>query len=189
MAEHSEECFPLTNFSLFLIWARRRNGSEGSRRSGQILVNSVTIWPKTPLQNMQSLFANVLFESVVGILRQWKRFHSIVIHSHSIQLYLRWRPKLEKYSHLFAYLRQRHPTPVLSPGKSHGWRSLVGCSPWGRENSRTQLRNFTFTFHFHALEREMATHSSVLAWRIQGRWSLVGCHLWGCTELDTTEVT
>ena len=28
--------------------------------------------------------------------------------------------------------RQWHPTPVLSPGKSHGWRSLVGCSPWGR---------------------------------------------------------
>ena len=27
--------------------------------------------------------------------------------------------------------RQRHPTPVLLPGKSHGWRSLVGCSPWG----------------------------------------------------------
>ena len=28
--------------------------------------------------------------------------------------------------------RQRHPTPVRLPGKSHGWRSLVGCSPWGR---------------------------------------------------------
>ena len=35
----------------------------------------------------------------------------------------------------------------------------------------------------------MATHSSVLAWRIQGRGSLVGCRLWGCTESDTTEVT
>ena len=34
--------------------------------------------------------------------------------------------------------------------------------------SRTQLRDFTFTFHFHALEKEMATHSSVLAWRISG---------------------
>jgi len=29
-------------------------------------------------------------------------------------------------------IRQWHPTPVLLPGKSHGWRSLVGCSPWGR---------------------------------------------------------
>ena len=34
--------------------------------------------------------------------------------------------------------------------------------------SRTRLSNFTFTFHFHSLEKEMATHSSVLAWRIQG---------------------
>ena len=34
--------------------------------------------------------------------------------------------------------------------------------------SRTQLSGFTFTFHFYALEKEMATHSSVLAWRIPG---------------------
>ena len=99
-----------------------------------------------------------------------------------------------------------------------------------------QDSEFTFTFHFHALEKEMATHFSVLAWRIQGteelwwaavyeitqswtrlkrlssissssrrrkwqptpvffpaesqgRQSLVGCHLWGCTESDTTEAT
>ena len=137
------------------------------------------------------------------------------------------------------------------PGKSHGWRSLVGCSPWGRQESdtteqlpfrfslsrigegngnplqcsclenprdrracwaaiygvarsrtrlkqlssnlaasipawqipwteepgglqsmgllrRTRLSDFTFTFHFPALEKEMATYSSVLAWRIPG---------------------
>ena len=111
--------------------------------------------------------------------------------------------------------RQWHPTPVLLPGKSHGQRSLVGCSPWGREEldtiellhfhfllsciekgngnplqcsclenprdggawwaavygvlkSRTRLSVFTFTFHFQALEKEMVTHSSVLAWRIPG---------------------
>ena len=52
-----------------------------------------------------------------------------------------------------------------------------------------RLSNFTFTFHFHALEKEMATHSSVLAWKIPGTGSLVGCRLWGCTELDTTEAT
>ena len=38
----------------------------------------------------------------------------------------------------------------------------------GVAKSRTQLSNFTFTFLFHALEKEMATHSSVLAWRIPG---------------------
>ena len=155
--------------------------------------------------------------------------------------------------------RQWHPTPVLLPEKSHGRRSLVGCSPLGHEESdtteqlhfqfalscigegngnplqcsclenprdggvwwaavygiaqswtrlkrlsnseigegngtplqysclenpmdrvawkavvhgvaegQTRLSDFTFTFHFHALEKEMATHSSVLAWRIPG---------------------
>ena len=38
----------------------------------------------------------------------------------------------------------------------------------GVATSQTQLSDFTFTFHFHALEKEMATHSSVLAWRIPG---------------------
>ena len=55
--------------------------------------------------------------------------------------------------------------------------------------SRTRLSSFTFTFHFHALEKEMATHSSVLAWRIPGTGSLVGCRLWGRAESDTTETT
>ena len=63
--------------------------------------------------------------------------------------------------------RQWQPTPVLLPGKTHGWRSVVGYSPWGHKE-RTRLSDFTFTFHFHALEKEMATHSSVLAWRIPG---------------------
>ena len=55
--------------------------------------------------------------------------------------------------------------------------------------SQTRLSNFTFTFHFHALEKDMATHSSVLAWRMPGTGELVGCRLWGRTESDTTEVT
>ena len=51
--------------------------------------------------------------------------------------------------------------------ESHGRRSLVGYVH-GVSQSRTQLSDFTFTFHFHALEKEMATHSSVLAWKIPG---------------------
>ena len=43
------------------------------------------------------------------------------------------------------------------------WAAVHGVA-----KSRAQLSNFTFTFHFHALEKEMATHSSVLAWRIPG---------------------
>ena len=62
--------------------------------------------------------------------------------------------------------RQWHPTPVLLPGKSHGLRSLVGCSPWGHYESNMTERLY---FHFSlSLEKEMATHSSVLAWRIPG---------------------
>ena len=44
------------------------------------------------------------------------------------------------------------------------WQAAVH----GVAKSQTQLSDFTFTFHFHALEKEMATHSSVLAWRIPG---------------------
>ena len=54
-------------------------------------------------------------------------------------------------------------TLVFLPGKTLGQRGLVGCSPWGHEESDT-----TEQLHFHALEKEMATHSSVLAWRIPG---------------------
>ena len=43
------------------------------------------------------------------------------------------------------------------------WAAVHGVA-----KSRTPLSDFTFTFHFHALEKEMATHSSVLAWRIPG---------------------
>ena len=69
---------------------------------------------------------------------------------------------------LLKWRKQWQPTSVLLPGKSHGQRSLVGCSH-GVAKSRTWLSDFTFTFHFHALEKEMATHLSVLAWRIPGK--------------------
>ena len=46
---------------------------------------------------------------------------------------------------LFIRRRQWHPTPVLLPGKSHGWRSLVGCSPWGCGESDTTEQ---IPFHF-----------------------------------------
>ena len=64
-----------------------------------------------------------------------------------------------------------HPTPVLLPGKSHGLRTPpVPMDPpvHGVAKSWARLSDFTFTFHFLALEKEMATHSSVLAWRIPG---------------------
>ena len=64
------------------------------------------------------------------------------------------------------------------------WAAVHGVA-----KSRTRLSNFTFTFHFHALEKEMATHSSVLAWRILGMAEPGGLPSGGRTELDTTEAT
>ena len=65
------------------------------------------------------------------------------------------------------------------------WKAAVH----GVAEGQTRLSDFTFTLHFHALEKEMATHSSVLAWRIPGTGSLLGCRLCGRTESDMTEVT
>ena len=58
----------------------------------------------------------------------------------------------------------------------------------GVDKSRTRLSDFTFTFHCHAL-KEMATHSSVLAWRIPGMAEPGGLPSMGRTESDTTEAT
>ena len=49
------------------------------------------------------------------------------------------------------------------------WTEVAGrLQSMGVTKSQARLSNFTFTFHFHALEKEMATHSSILAWRIPG---------------------
>jgi len=64
------------------------------------------------------------------------------------------------------------------------WAAVHGVA-----ESQTRLGDFTFTFHFHELEKAMATHSGVLPGESQGRGSLLGCHLWSCTESDTTEAT
>ena len=74
---------------------------------------------------------------------------------------------------LMRWRRKWQPTPVFLPGESQGRGSLVGCRLWGAQ-SQTRLNDLTFTFHFHALEKEMATHSSVRAWRIPGTGESVG---------------
>ena len=111
-----------------------------------------------------------------------RKLHT-VFHGDSTSLYshqLCTRVSLSPHSHqcflvvfflmitiLTDWRRQWHPTPVLLPGKSMdggAWKAAVH----GVAKSQTGLSDFTFTFHFHALEKEMATHSSVLAWRIPG---------------------
>ena len=77
--------------------------------------------------------------------------------------------------------------------------TLAWKIPWTEEPGRLQsmgslkswarLSDFTLTFHFHALEREMATHSSILAWRIPGIEEPGGLPSMGSPESDTTEAT
>ena len=64
------------------------------------------------------------------------------------------------------------------------WAAVHGVA-----RSPTRLRDFTFTFHFHALEKETATHSGVLAWRIPGTGEPGGLPSMGLHRVDTTEVT
>ena len=83
--------------------------------------------------------------------------------------------------------RQWQPTPVLLPGKSHGWRSPVGCSPWGRKESDTTER---IHFHFSLLCVGEGNGNPLQCSCLENpRGSLVGCCLWGRTESDMTEVT
>ena len=86
--------------------------------------------------------------------------------------------------------REGNGTPLQhscleNPMNGGAWWATVH----GVTKSRTQLSNFTFTFHLHALENEMATHSRFLPGESQGQGILVGCRLWGRTESDTTEAT
>ena len=84
---------------------------------------------------------------------------------------------------------------LLAPHSS----TLAWKTPWMEEldglqsmaslRVKTSLSDFTFTFHFYALEKEMAIHSSVLAWRIPGTGEPGGLPSMGRTGSDTTEAT
>ena len=125
------------------------------------------------------------------------RFYSPHVYTHTHKHTYRYIIHTHIYTHTFnlfytldVYTGEGNGTPLQyscleNPMDGGAWKAAVH----GVAESQTQLSNFTFTFYFHALEKEMATHSSVLAWRIPGMGSLVGCCLWGHTESDTTEVT
>ena len=68
--------------------------------------------------------------------------------------------------------------------KSDALKELPDVDMTDTKHSRTQLSDFTFTFHFHALEEEMATHSSVLAWRIPGTLGPGGLPSMGSHRVD-----
>ena len=91
---------------------------------------------------------------------------------------------------LITYFEEGNGTPLQFSCLENPWMEEPGrLQSMGHAKSRTRLSDFTFSFHFRALEKEMATHSSVLPGESQGRGSLVGCRLWGHTKSDTTEAT
>ena len=86
--------------------------------------------------------------------------------------------------------REGNGTPLQdscleNPMDGGAWQAAVH----GIAKSRTQLGDFTLTFHFHVLEKEMATHSSVLAWRVPGTAEPGGLPSMGSHRVDTTEAT
>ena len=81
-------------------------------------------------------------------------------------------------------LEKEMATPVFLPGKSYGLRILVGYSPWTRKESDT-----TEQLHFTSLlplKKEMATHSSITAWKIPWTEEPGGLQTIGSQESDTT---
>ena len=80
--------------------------------------------------------------------------------------------------------RVGHIERAENPMDGGAWWAAVH----GVAKSRTRLSDFTFTFHFHTLEKEWQPTPVFLPGESQGR-SLVGCRLWGRTESDTTEAT
>ena len=80
-----------------------------------------------------------------------------------------WLSLVACFIHGSVYIGEGNGTPLQyfclgNPMEGGAWWAAVH----GVAKSRTRLSDFTFTFHFHSLEKEMATHSSVLAWRIPG---------------------
>ena len=113
-------------------------------------------------------FIQIRVPTLYRVLSSVSFVHLINVWELRFMRYLAWgKVEVCKYGimqeYVYVWRRQWHPTPVLLPGESHGQRSLVGYSPWGHKESDT-----TEPLHFHALGKEMATHSSVLAWRVPG---------------------
>ena len=100
------------------------------------------------------------------------------------------KEKNHKLGNIVVVIGEGNGTPLQyscleNPMDGGAWWAAVH----GVAKSRTQLSDLTFIFHFHSLEKEMATYSSVLAWRIPGTGEPGGLPFWGRTELDMTEVT
>ena len=110
----------------------------------------------------------------------------------SLRLGHDWATSLSLFTFIH-WRRKWQPTPVFLLGESQGEQSLLGCCLWGHtESDTTERLHFQFSlsiFTFMHWRRKWQPTPVFLPGESQGRGSLVGCRLWGRTELDTTEVT
>ena len=102
-------------------------------------------------------------------------YTSVFLSLSRIQSYHYHLSRFHIYALVYCIGREGNGTPLQyscleNPMDRGAWKAAVH----GVAEGRTRLSDFNFTFHFHALEREMATHSSVLAWRIPGMGKLGG---------------
>ena len=124
--------------------------------------------------------------TVHGVAKSWTKLNQISTaprkreraQTHMLLLVLLFLIKLHTVSH---QRRQWYSNPVLLPGKSHGRRSLVGCSPWGRSESDTTER---LHFHFSLSCIGEGNGNPLLPGESQGRGSLVAA-IYGVTQSQT----
>ena len=95
-------------------------------------------------------------------------------------------PGKSDLTYLYHEIGEGNGTPLqYSCLENPMYRGAWWAAVHGIAKSRTRLSDFTFTFHFHALEKEMATHSSVLAWRIPGTGEPWWAAVYGVTQSRT----
>jgi len=128
------------------LWEKPRGSSGKKPPVAQVKVLPMArkpygTWPSLPLSSDLLALPPLCCDSHIGLL-----IHFI-------------------HTTLSSWRRKWQPTPVFLPRESRGQRSLLGCCPWG---SHRVGHDWSDLACMHALEKEMATHSSILAWRIPG---------------------
>ena len=124
---------------------------------------------------LKVLIINIRQKQGVKGIRSRKKKRKFLLFEDNMIVYIVMEKAMAPHSSTLAWKIPWMEEPVRL--QSMGWLS------------QTRLSDFTFTFHFHALEKEMAATLVFLPGESQGRGSLVGCHLWGCTDSDMTEAT
>ena len=112
-------CCPLVTKSCLTLWDPMDSSPPGSSIHGDSPCKNTGVGCHF---HLQGIFPGQGLDPCLLHCR-WLFYHWTVLNDPQLQLY---------ENNQFERRRQWHPTPVLLAGKSHGWRSLVGCSPWGR---------------------------------------------------------